>query len=235
MKHCTFTRLDNNAIFLSGYNRHTRLTDNDFAWLGLSAMAAWGYTKESDGTDGQQPRFTSIERNYVREIGIIEKQSSMWFQAKAAQTTLYSNVAFNQPRAAINFNDGFGGGNNASRNLLFNTCRETGDHVSPPSSPYDSSHSPLLRGRCPLPASSTPLPSPCTLHGALPVTQGPINSWDRQPFFTDVATGSESIRQRRTSSSDACSAPQPGGVPRPSAFALRGRAELHARDERGGP
>ena len=28
--------------------------------------------------------------------------------------------------AAINFNDGFGGGTNASRNLLFNTCRETG-------------------------------------------------------------------------------------------------------------
>ena len=29
-------------------------------------------------------------------------------------------------RAAVN--DGFGGGNNATRNLLFNTCRETGDH-----------------------------------------------------------------------------------------------------------
>jgi len=150
VKHCTFTRLDNNAIFLSGYNRHTTLADNDFAWLGLSAMAGWGYTKEEDGTDGQQPRFTSIERNYVREIGIIEKQSSMWFQAKSAQTRLDSNVAFNQPRAAINFNDGFGGGNHANRNLLFNTCRETGDH-------------------------------------------GPINSWDRQPFVTEIANGSPSF------------------------------------------
>ena len=42
--------------------------------------------------DGQQPRYTSIERNYVREIGIIEKQSSMWFQAKSALTNLDSNV-----------------------------------------------------------------------------------------------------------------------------------------------
>eukprot|EP00928_Gymnodinium_smaydae_P025336 TRINITY_DN20214_c0_g1_i1.p1 TRINITY_DN20214_c0_g1~~TRINITY_DN20214_c0_g1_i1.p1 ORF type:complete len:1042 (+),score=101.64 TRINITY_DN20214_c0_g1_i1:41-3127(+) len=149
VRHCSFVRLDNNAIFLSGYNRHTTFADNEFAWLGLSAMAAWGYTRENDGTDGQQPRYTKIERNYVREIGIIQKQSSMWFQAKSCLTTLDSNVAFNQPRAAINFNDGFGGGNNVTRNLLFNTCRETSDH-------------------------------------------GPINSWDRNAFISDVLTGKPS-------------------------------------------
>jgi hypothetical protein len=48
-----------------------------------------------------------------------------------------------------NFNDGFGGGNLVQHNLIFNQCRETGDH-------------------------------------------GPINSWDRQPFITDVATGKPS-------------------------------------------
>ena len=32
------------------------------------------------------------------------------------------------PRAAINFNDGLGGGDDVTRNLLFNTCRESGDH-----------------------------------------------------------------------------------------------------------
>jgi len=30
-------------------------------------------------------------------------------------------------RAAINFNDGFGGGNIVKGNLIFNTCRESGD------------------------------------------------------------------------------------------------------------
>merc|ERR1712190_706578 len=46
-------------------------------------------------------------------------------------------------------NDGFGGGTNATRNLLFNTCRETGDH-------------------------------------------GPINSWDRNAYISDVLTGKPS-------------------------------------------
>ena len=51
---------------------------------------------------------------------------------------------FNGPRALINVNDGFGGGNNVTHNLVFNMCRESQDN-------------------------------------------GPFNSWDRQPFLTDVA------------------------------------------------
>ena len=66
-------------------------------------MAAWGYTQEDDGTDGQQPRFTHVARNYVREIGLIQKQSSMWSQAKTCQAVLEANIAFNGPRAGINF------------------------------------------------------------------------------------------------------------------------------------
>ena len=99
-----FKRVDNNAIFLSGYTRNVSITDNDFSWLGLSAIAASGYTKEEDGTGGQQPRFTQVLRNQVREIGIIEKQSSMWFQAKSCENVVRNNLAFNQPRAAINLN-----------------------------------------------------------------------------------------------------------------------------------
>ena len=126
VRRCTFERIDGNGVFLSGYTRHTTLADNEFSWIGCSAMAAWGYTKENDGTDGQQPRFTYILRNYVREIGLIQKQSSMWCQAKACQTVLEANIAFNGPRAGINFNDGFGGATNVSHNLIFNQCRESG-------------------------------------------------------------------------------------------------------------
>lgn len=43
-------------------------------------------------------------------------------------TTLYNNIFFNMPRAAINFNDGFGGGNVVKNNLIYNTCKESGDH-----------------------------------------------------------------------------------------------------------
>jgi hypothetical protein len=44
------------------------------------------------------------------------------------QTTITGNMFFNGPRAGINFNDGFGGGNVISNNLLFNWCRESTDH-----------------------------------------------------------------------------------------------------------
>ena len=69
-----------------------------------------------------------MERNLFHEIGIWEKQASGFFQAKAAQTTLRHNVAFNLARAGFNFNDGFGGGDEIIENVLFNTCRESSDH-----------------------------------------------------------------------------------------------------------
>eukprot|EP00937_MAST-01D_sp_MAST-1D-sp2_P002963 g2963.t1 len=84
--------------------------------------------------------------NIVREIGFNERQSSAFGEFKACQSTVKDNVFFNMPRAAINKNDGFGGGMVIESNLLFNTCRESGDH-------------------------------------------GPFNSWDRQPYLTDVRDG----------------------------------------------
>jgi hypothetical protein len=47
----------------------------------------------------------------------------MWNQALTASTTLRGNIFFNCDRASLNINDGFGGGNLISRNLLFNTGR----------------------------------------------------------------------------------------------------------------
>ena len=51
-----FKRVDGNALFLSGYNRGAVLDDNEFNFVGDTAMAAWGYTDEHDGTGGEQPR-----------------------------------------------------------------------------------------------------------------------------------------------------------------------------------
>ena len=125
-----FTHLDGNALFLSGYNRGARVVGNEFAWLGQSAIASWGRLdgESNSGLGGAQPRGTYVARNWCHEIGIVQKQSSFYFQAITAQATLEANVVFNIPRAAINFNDGFGGGATMARNLLFNTCRESSDH-----------------------------------------------------------------------------------------------------------
>ena len=107
-----FERVDGNALMLSKYHRHASITNSTFAWLGGSAVALWGWTDEVsdggvhgvDGTGGEYPRWTTIERNLFREIGIFEKQSSAVFQAKGAQTTIARNVVFNLARAGINFN-----------------------------------------------------------------------------------------------------------------------------------
>jgi hypothetical protein len=77
------------------YTRHVTIADNEFSWIGCSPMASWGYTNEDDGLDGQQPRYTSVLRNYVREWGHYEKQSSMWSNNKACLARIEANVVFN--------------------------------------------------------------------------------------------------------------------------------------------
>lgn len=140
---CKFSRLDGNAIFLSRRTRNVTIRRNVFEWLGESAIAMWGDTRKFDGTSREFPLDTSIEENVMREVGIYQKQSSGVFLSKAARTSIRGNLMFNLPRATINFNDMVGGGDIVERNLIFNTCRESGDH-------------------------------------------GPINSWDRQPYLSDL-------------------------------------------------
>ena len=128
VKACTFARLDGTAVLVHDRARGVRIEESEFEWLGESAIALWGRTKEWDGRNGTQPRGTVIRRNVVREIGIYQKQSSAVFLAKTCNATIEENLFYNMPRAAINLNDGFGGGNVIEKNLIFNTCRESGDH-----------------------------------------------------------------------------------------------------------
>ena len=144
---CTFERLDGNAVMISGYNRNATVQNSDFSFIGGNAIASWGFTNETatdpgrpgvaienypeagvDGTDGEHPRYNTIISNTAREVGLYEKQSSFYVQAKTAQSIIQGNVFFNGPRAGINANDGFGGGDDISNNLVFSTCRESGDH-----------------------------------------------------------------------------------------------------------
>ena len=126
---CRFQRVSGNGLILSAYNSRAQITHNDFSWVGGSAIIAWGFTDEisdggihgMDGTDGNFPRWTLVESNVFREVGIWTKQASAFYQAKSAETTLRRNVVFNLARAGFNFNDGFGGGDVVEQNLLFNT------------------------------------------------------------------------------------------------------------------
>lgn len=124
----TFERLDGTAVFIGGRNRDATVRGSSFAWLGDNAVALWGDSREWDATRADYPRGTSVLNNIFRELGIHEKQSSAVFLAKSARTTVAGNVMFNLPRAAININDGAMGGHLIERNLIFNSCRESGDH-----------------------------------------------------------------------------------------------------------
>lgn len=128
IRNCVFRRLDGNAIFLSGLTRNVKIQRNTFEWIGENAIATWGVTKGYDATTPTQPMKTLVEHNVMRELGIYQKQSSAWGQSKAALNIIRNNIMFNLPRAAINFNDMMGGGDVVMHNLLFNTCRESGDH-----------------------------------------------------------------------------------------------------------
>lgn len=86
---CVFERLDGMALLLSGYNRNAHLTRNTFKWIGDSAMVSWGRTTGDvtgqdgwDGTGGDQPRYNLIDFNFASELGIWEKQSSLYMQAR---------------------------------------------------------------------------------------------------------------------------------------------------------
>lgn len=127
---CTFSRIDGNAVFLSGYSRNASIARNEFVWLGGSGVASWGRTANNgpDATDGNQPYGTAITDNICHEIGHYEKQSSCYFSGVSALANVSGNIFYNGPRAHININDGHGGGNVITRNMLWNSCRESQDH-----------------------------------------------------------------------------------------------------------
>ena len=135
---CTFEELDGNAVFVKGYARDLVIQNNDFHLTGGNMVALLGETEAPglpaewgfgwNGTAGNQPRGSLVRNNIAYRPGLFAKQSSFFFQSKSMQTTLQNNIFFHGPRAGINFNDGFGGGNIFENNLLFASVMETGDH-----------------------------------------------------------------------------------------------------------
>ena len=67
MANCTFLRMDGTVVFLSGYVRNASVTGSEFAWVGATAIALWGYGDGGpvpgmgpDLTAGNQPRHTTV-------------------------------------------------------------------------------------------------------------------------------------------------------------------------------
>lgn len=146
---CRFEELGGNALFVSGYNRRTRITANRFASLGASAICLVG-----DPTAVRSPQFWDkpwiaaeqlgdlvpgpltthypadcvIEDNLIHDLGFIEKQVAGVFISMSADIRVRHNTIYHIPRAAICINDGAWGGHLIENNDVFDTVRETGDH-----------------------------------------------------------------------------------------------------------
>ena len=135
---CVFERVDGNAVMLSAYNRNASIEMNEFAWIGASAVVVWGnafggdpripYGMGFDGSSGDQPRGSLIAHNVMREIGVFVKQSSALTTFVSSENSFVENLVWNGPRAHVNVNEGFRGGNLIEGNVLVNSCRESGDH-----------------------------------------------------------------------------------------------------------
>jgi hypothetical protein len=126
---CRFQRLGGNALFVSRGVKGTNVTRNHFALIGDSAIATVGELELSDGVSvSSYPADTTITNNHIRGVGIAGKQSSAWFSALSCRTMFKGNVLYNGPRAGVNLNDGFCGGETIESNIFFNWVRETQDH-----------------------------------------------------------------------------------------------------------
>ena len=96
---------------------------------------------------------------------------------------------FNGPRAGVNFNDGFGGGDVLERNLLANCVRDPNPNPSPNPSPTLSPT--RYAGLMPEGANPTPTPTPTPAPNQVRESgdHGPFNSWDRVPYISTLRYG----------------------------------------------
>jgi hypothetical protein len=129
---CKFDSPGGNGMLVEGHSRGVKIVGNEFKWVGDSAIVVLGRTEgggcDARGDKGSIPIGTVVESNLIREVGVWGKQGAGYFQALAMNSSLTSNIIFNGPRAGVLWNDGLGGGNTMTNNLLFNLVRETTDH-----------------------------------------------------------------------------------------------------------
>ena len=74
-------QIDGNGVMLNGYNRNTTISGNEFAWVGATCVASWGYSSTCfnkncslqlpwregpDARGGEQPRGTRVLNNLFR-------------------------------------------------------------------------------------------------------------------------------------------------------------------------
>ena len=128
ISHCKFFQTGGNAVLFSASVTDSSVTDTLFERVGDSAVVLLGVAQMDVGVAPTYPNRNVISRNHVHNYGVYGKQTSAFFQALSANSTVANNVFHGGPRAHVNLNDGFAGNNTVEGNLLFASVRETADH-----------------------------------------------------------------------------------------------------------
>ena len=148
VRNSQFNDLGGNAIFFSGYNRHSGASGNLIYDIGASGVSVVGepsavrspsFTyadyvaiEETDFEPGpksnEYPSNIIIEDNLIRDIGFVEKQVAGVQISMAQHVNVINNSIYDVPRSGINIGDGTWGGHVLRGNDVFNTVLETGDH-----------------------------------------------------------------------------------------------------------
>ena len=105
-----FSRLDGNAIFMGGYHRDLLISNNEFEYIGDSAMASWGDTSNNlnanatisvpyavgpDGRDGNQNRGARVVGNVAREVSPVTMHTTCFRQAHHTHNLRWNCVDVN--------------------------------------------------------------------------------------------------------------------------------------------
>lgn len=150
INNCEFTNLGGNVIFVSGYNRNTKIEENHIHDCGASAISFVGdptavrspsfqYSEtvnieDMDTVVGPKnelyPSDCKVENNLINRIGRIEKQVAGVQISMAMKIHVKNNSIYDVPRAGINVSEGTWGGHLIEYNDVFNTVLESSDHGS---------------------------------------------------------------------------------------------------------
>ena len=114
-------------MFLSNHVKGSEIVDCDFWRTGDSAVLAVGSSSLNNGSSAEYPSQNTISRNYMDTVGVNMKQTSCYFKALTYDNLIQDNICFTGPRAGLNWNDGFLGGDLVEGNVIFDMVRETGD------------------------------------------------------------------------------------------------------------
>lgn len=168
-----FDSVGGNGVALSKHAANCTIKGNRFSFPGDSGVVMIGVSNMADGTADTNPVENVIESNWFHDIGSFGKQISCVFQAVSGRNTIRNNICVNGPRAGININDGFMGGNLIEGNLVANMVRHYEEEVSVNIMRIFINKKFLhdIYTRVELQVRETS-------------DHGPINTWDRTPYAT---------------------------------------------------